>query len=500
MIWTIIRVIEKPDEIQLSESCVEDLNLLLRRLVHGQATSAMIQTPVRRYFERVALRDIPCQFRVLYLLESDICVPLVNAHISSAPIPTEPSTSFTVDVDLAWRSLGHVQQLFLDNTQPRVHAILPRLLSWCLYFLEAIPWDTFDTVHWPELDVPFLLLPCLIGEYATDELSTLAIAHPLPMYEIIATMLKISVKVALLLHLESSDVNSRIETVFRVLHSFYPEDEVEGTLSEASKAVTDDQVKELASRLPLYVTDKPHDLPIDHIVQLIARLSEASPRICALFEKASTPRWASHTFRVAVAFTRDDERTTSTIGSVATYLSWLFVSQIRTGKIVQIALSRRVLPALYRCITHEKRLWASRQEALPIITLLKYLAVCIVACPTTQRKARVALSSVEMNRELSRGGSLLEFRAKASSNRTIESDVTYADLWARWDWLVEAIRDVDTGEERCANPESRGRANLQICSGCWDLRVCSKECHRKVWTVNGHKRECDYMKTKSDND
>ncbi|KAF9019590.1 hypothetical protein BDZ89DRAFT_1043843 [Hymenopellis radicata] len=427
----------------------------------------MLQTSVPHYFKRVALEDVPFEFRILYQRHSSACMRLINEHISSFPIPTAPSTSFTVEVDLAWQCLFHVQRLFYPDTKP-IHAPLPCLFSWCLYFLKAVPWESLDTVQWPELELPFTLLPCLVYANASTNLSTLPVSNSLPMYDIISAMLKISVKVALLLRRDSSEVYNRLERVFRVLNSCYPEDIIDDALADATKDVTDAQVKELVSRLAIYVTSKPHGLPIDHVVHLLARLSERSRRIHDLCLKLGTPRWAAHTFRVATSFlrTRDDPTTSYAIEAAATYLSWLQ--------------------------------WTSREDALPIATLLKYLATRVVACPTTQRKAKAALSQLETSQEQS----LDERRLKSQlSPEEVpgdkrRGDEMYAALWSRWEWLVKAIKDVDIGEERCANPECRirGRTQLKVCRGCGDLRVCSKTCHEKVWTVNGHRGECDYGK------
>ncbi|KAF9001261.1 hypothetical protein BDZ89DRAFT_1146932 [Hymenopellis radicata] len=424
----------------------------------------VLDTSVRHYFKRVALEDVPFEFRILYQrhVHSPTCMRLINEHISSFPVPTEPSTSFTVEADLAWQSLFHVQQLFYPGSNPQIHAPLPCLFSWCLYFLEAIPWESLDTVQWPELDLPFTLLPCLVYAHT----SIYPVSNSLPMYDIISAMLKISVKVALLLRRDSSGVYNRLERVFRVLNSCYPEDVIDDTMADATKDVTDAQVKELVSRLAIYVTSKPHDLPIDHVVHLVARLSERSRRIHDLCLKLGAPRWAAHTFRVATSLlrTRDDLTTSYAIEAAATYLSWLFVTELRTDKVVHIALSRRVLPGLFRCLTHEPRRWTSREDALPIATLLKYLATRIVACPTTQRKAKAALSQLETSQEQS----LDERRLKSQlspedvSGDKKRGDETYAALWSRWEWLVKAIKDVDTGEERCANPECLYLVRTQV--------------------------------------
>ncbi|KAF9032544.1 hypothetical protein BDZ89DRAFT_1037112 [Hymenopellis radicata] len=423
-----------------------------------------------RNYERVPVADIPSQFLSLYRgkhLSSD-SISLIKTRISSLSIPAQPSPTFTVDVDVAWQCLLEAQQLLMLQPRSELSGVIPSLISWCLYFLEAIPLETLDNACWPEIRHPFALIPCLVREHKRQGVS----ASPrLPLRRIVATMLKISVKVALLQHRDSLKIHGRIEHVFHVLYSFYPEIEMDYAIADACKVVSNDEAKELASRLAFYVVNKPLDLPIEHVVRLIGCLSKQSARIHSYCLKANTPRWASHVFRAATGFlaTRKDEWTAYIIEATATYLSWLFVTETETGKVIHIALSRKLLPALFQCIDHKPRLWTTPDEASPVATLLKYLAARIMVWPTTGRKAQNALSRVKSvcKRGQLREGRLLNGTlpetAPISTQWEWESEGTYRDLWARWESLIEAIDMADMEEESCAN--------LQVVHDSWTLAV-----------------------------
>ncbi|KAF9013030.1 hypothetical protein BDZ89DRAFT_1142613 [Hymenopellis radicata] len=404
---------------------------------------------------------------------------LVKAHISSTPIPTKPSTRFTLDVDLAWQCLLQVEEFFRIDGLSGADFIIPRLISWCSYFLEAIPWEMLNNgVLWPDALLPFRLITCLLCEHRmlTPSLTLpFNTSHNSFLQGTVSTMLRISVKVGSWTRRDCLGAYALIENVFHVLYSIYPTQYVDDAVTHASKDITNQDVKALASCLALYVINKSHDFPVEHTLRLIERLSKSSPRIHDLFQDSDTTRWASRTLRVATAFlrTRDDKHITHVIDASAAYLSWLFVSQTYSSKVVQTALSQKLLPALFRCLSHETRLWATHDSVLPVATLLMYLSVRIASCPTTGRKAKVAFRHV-YREQRSLEARVVESQspsAEAPKSESESNDV-YAELWVRWELVQDSIRDADASDERCANPQCniRGRAQLKICSVCFDLR------------------------------
>ncbi|KAF9012270.1 hypothetical protein BDZ89DRAFT_1047066 [Hymenopellis radicata] len=432
---------------------------------------SMYLTTVGSY-KRVEEADIPTQFLPLYcgkrLTARDVL--LLKKHVSSQSIPDTPSPTFTVDVDLVWQFLLKIQHLFMAQAQHDLAVVAPCLISWCLYFLKAIPLQTLDSVEWPEMRHLFALIPCLLRDHKHRNMSTSSTSqNAVPLDDMVSTMLKISVKVALLPNRESLKIHGRIENVFHVLYVLYPEIDVDHAISRASKDVTDANVKELASRLAVYVIDKPRNLPIKHVVQLLTCLSKRSNRVHDCCLQAHTPRWAPHVFRVAtdILCTRKDEWTVYAIDAVATYLSWLFISQTQTGKVVQMSLSRKLLSSLLRCIDHDPKVWMTLDEALPVATLLKYLGARIMVCPTTGRKAQAALSRIEVKRDQSREDRLLGSKLPeqvASKSALSEADCIYRDLWAAWDFLLATIEAADIGEESCVNPQVSPRSRDRYCA------------------------------------
>ncbi|KAF9044666.1 hypothetical protein BDZ89DRAFT_1034235 [Hymenopellis radicata] len=434
-------------------------------------STAMTERRIQR-FERVALKDIPSSFLPLYVRGGDISdyVLLINMHMSLAHIPTRHSARFTVEVDVAWQCLlraGHIK--FVDR-QSANDVLSPQLISWCLYFLEVVPWETIHSdVDWPDVDHPFLLLPWLLCEHKV--MMTLMClpsntSNNSPLQKTASAMLRISVQAALLYRTDMSGVFENIEDIFRTLYSVYPKHYVESAITQAADGVTEKQVKALATRLASYVIDKPDNLPIERVLQMITRLSRRSTHIDNLCREADTPRWAAHALRVAaqrpVCRTNEHECTVLVVSASAAYLSWLFASQPQTGKLVQEALKNKLLHALFRCLNYEKRLWATREGALPVTTLLKYLAIRIAACPTTGRKAKVALRRVKMEGKHSEARTIRPSEAVSTQVRS-EADDVYVDLWIRWELVVDAIRDPDMEEESCAN--------LQVVHDSWTLAV-----------------------------